>query len=60
VPYSQAVRLHKALDAAKVPNEMYTVPGAGHGGYSFEQNQNAWEAVRRFLQEHVKGLGDKK
>ena len=60
VPYSQAVRLHQALDAAKVPNQLFTVPGAGHGGYSFEQNQKAWEAVRRFLQEHVKGLGEKK
>jgi acetyl esterase/lipase len=56
VPYSQAVRLHKALDAAKVPNVLHTVPGADHGGYTFEQNQQAWEAVRRFLQEHVKGL----
>ncbi len=59
VPYAQAVRLHKALDAAKVPNQLYTVAGAGHGGYTYEQNQKAWEAVRRFLQEHVKGLGAK-
>ena len=57
VPYEQAVRLHKALDAAKVPNELHTVPGADHGGYTFEQNQKAWAAVRQFLQQHVKGLG---
>lgn len=57
VPYEQAVRLHKALDAAKVPNELHTVAGADHGGYTFEQNQKAWAAVRKFLQEHVKGLG---
>jgi acetyl esterase/lipase len=58
VPYSQAVRLHKALDAAKVPNQLYTVVGANHGGFSSEQNQKAWAAVRRFLEEHVKGLGN--
>jgi acetyl esterase/lipase len=58
VPYSQAVRLHKALDAAKVPNQLYTVAGGNHGGFSFEQNQKAWAAVRQFLREHVKGLGD--
>jgi len=50
------VRLHKALDAAKVPNELHTVAGADHGGYTFEQNQQAWAAIRQFLQAHVKGL----
>lgn len=62
VPYAQSVRLHKALDAAKVPNRLVTVPGANHGGFTYEQNQNAWTEIRRFLQEHVKGLqgaGDK-
>lgn len=56
VPYSQAVRMHKALDAAKVPNELFTVPGGGHGGFTAEQNQKAWAEVRKFLREHVKGL----
>lgn len=57
VPYSQSVRLHKALDAAKVPNQLVTVPGAGHGGFTYEQNQKSWAAIRQFLQENVKGLG---
>ena len=57
VPYEQAVRLHKALDAAKVPNELHTVPGADHGGYTYEQNQKAWAAIRQFLQQHVSGAG---
>jgi len=56
VPYEHAVRLHKALDAAKVPNQLYTVAGANHGGFTYEQNQLAWEGIRKFLQEHVKGL----
>ena len=57
VPYSQSVRLHKALDAAKVPNQLFTVPGAGHGGFTDEQNQKSWAAIREFLQKNVKGLG---
>ena len=56
VPYEQAVRLHKALDAAKVPNELHTVVGANHGGYTFDQNQKAWAAIRQFLREHLQGL----
>jgi acetyl esterase/lipase len=58
VPYAQSVRLHKALDAAGVPNELHTVPGAGHGGFSHEQNQEAWATVRAFLRKNVKGLGE--
>ncbi len=56
VPYEQSVRLHKALDSAKVTNELFTVPGAGHGGFTYEQNQKSWAEIRKFLQEHVKGL----
>jgi acetyl esterase/lipase len=58
VPYEQSVRLHKALDAAGVPNQLYTVPGANHGGFSYEQNQAAWAAIREFLKKNVKGLAD--
>ena len=56
VPFTQSVRLHKALDAAGVPNEFVPVPGAGHGGFTYEQNQKAWAAIRAFLQKNVKGL----
>jgi dipeptidyl aminopeptidase/acylaminoacyl peptidase len=58
VPHEQSVRLHKALDAAGVPNQLLTVPGAGHGGFSYEQNQGAWAAIREFLKKNVKGLAD--
>ncbi len=58
VPYEQSVRLHKALDAAKVPNQLVTIPGANHGGFTYEQNQKAWTEIRRFLQANVKGLGN--
>ncbi len=58
VPYAQSVRLHKALDAAGVTNELYTVPGAGHGGFTYDQNQRSWAEVRVFLRKNVKGLAE--
>jgi acetyl esterase/lipase len=50
VPYSHAVRLHEALTKAGVQNKLYTVPGGGHGGFTVEQNLQAFEAVRAFLE----------
>jgi acetyl esterase/lipase len=58
VPYQQSVRLHKALDAAGVINQLVTVPGAGHGGFSYEQDQTSWAAIREFLKKNVKGLAE--
>ncbi len=58
VPYAQSVRLHRALAGVGVPNRLVTVPGAGHGGFNYEQNQQAWAAIREFLRKNVKGLGD--
>jgi len=52
VPYSQGVRLHKALDAAGVPNELVTIPGGGHDGWSREENLRAQAAVFSFLEAH--------
>ena len=56
VPYEQSVRLHKALDAAGVPNRLVTMLGAGHGGFTYQENQRAWAAIREFLGQHVSGL----
>jgi acetyl esterase/lipase len=50
-PAAQAVRLHEALDRADVPNRLVTVPQGGHGGYTREQDERAWIAVRGFLRE---------
>jgi dipeptidyl aminopeptidase/acylaminoacyl peptidase len=50
VPYSHAVRLHEALTKAGVQNKLYTVPGGGHGGFTVEQNLQAFEAIRAFLE----------
>jgi acetyl esterase/lipase len=49
VPYSQAVKLHEALAKAGVRNQLFTVPGAGHGGFSLDQELKAFEAIRAFL-----------
>ncbi len=54
-PYAHATRLHEALQAAGVPNELVTVPGGGHGGFSYEENVRIYDAIRRFLGQHVLG-----
>lgn len=52
VPYSHATRLHKALDGAHIPNELLTIPGAGHGGFNAEQTLKIQHTISRFLKEH--------
>jgi dipeptidyl aminopeptidase/acylaminoacyl peptidase len=49
VPYSQAIRLRDALNAAHAPNELVTVTGGKHGGFSAEERIRAYVAIRRFL-----------
>jgi acetyl esterase/lipase len=49
VPYPEAVRLHEALAKAKVPNQLVTVPGGGHGGFSAEERVRIYTAIREFL-----------
>jgi acetyl esterase/lipase len=51
VPYSHAVRLHEALAKAGVRNQLLTLPGAGHGDFTDEQQLKAFEAARAFLVE---------
>lgn len=49
VPYSQAVRLHQALDKAGVRNQLVTIPGGKHGDFTAEQYIQAFTAIRVFL-----------
>jgi len=49
VPYSHGVRLHQALTKAGVKNQLFTIPGGGHGDFNDEQEWKAWEVVRTFL-----------
>jgi hypothetical protein len=34
-----------------VPNRLYTVAGGGHGGFTREQNEKSFAALREFLGE---------
>jgi len=49
VPYEHAVRLHKALNEAGVPNQLFTVKGGGHGQFADADNRKAYDAIREFL-----------
>ena len=52
VPYSHAVRLHKALDEAGVTNHLHTVEGGGHGGFSKAEQIKIHGKIDTFLKEH--------
>jgi acetyl esterase/lipase len=49
VPYTHGVRLKQALDKAGVPNELVTIPGGKHGGFSRDETLTAYGAIRQFL-----------
>jgi acetyl esterase/lipase len=51
VPYQHAVRLHKALDQAGVPNKLITIAGGGHGDWDRSQNILAQAAIDHFLED---------
>ncbi len=42
VPYAQAVSLHAALAKAGVPNQLVTIRGGGHGGFSRQDIVNSY------------------
>ncbi len=52
VPYTHALRLQKALDEKGVPNQLYTVPGGKHGGFTQEQYKKIYAVVETFLRDH--------
>ncbi len=52
VPYSHAVELHRRLDEAGTENELLTIPGGGHGGFSPAETAEIDRAVRAFLGRH--------
>jgi len=58
VPYSNAVRLHQALDKAGDVNQLVTVRGGKHGFQAFSDADtlDAYRQVFAFLDAHVSGL----
>jgi acetyl esterase/lipase len=57
VPYQHAVRLHEALSRVSVPNQLLTIPGGKHGGFSADERTRIFVAIREFLAKN--GLGEK-
>lgn len=49
VPYSQNVRLRDALTKAGATNELFTVPGAGHGNFKPDERTKIYVKIREFL-----------
>jgi acetyl esterase/lipase len=52
VPYSHAVRLHDALNKAGLPNQLLTIPGGKHGGFTRDETMKIFTTVREFLTKH--------
>jgi acetyl esterase/lipase len=52
VPYPEAVRLHEALTKVNVANQLVTIPGAAHGGFSAADRVKIYVAIRAFLEKN--------
>lgn len=52
VPYAHAVRLHDALAKAGTANQLLTIPGGGHGGFTPEERTKIFSTIREFLTRH--------
>jgi acetyl esterase/lipase len=57
VPYRHSVRLTAALTKAGVANQLVTIPGGKHGGFTPEERTRIYVAIREFLARN--GLGGK-
>ncbi len=51
-PYQHAVELHEGLTRAGVPNQLFTVPGGGHGGFTSEETREIFATIHQFLREN--------
>jgi dipeptidyl aminopeptidase/acylaminoacyl peptidase len=49
VPYNHAVRLHGALTKEGVPNQLLTIPGGKHGGFTKDEMAKIYGAIKEFL-----------
>ncbi len=52
VPYYHAVRLHQALEKAGVENQLLTLPDAGHGHFSSQEERQINQTIRSFLSQY--------
>ena len=51
VPYSQTLRLDKALEKAGVKHKLITIPGGRHGGFSPDQMKMIYASIGDFLKQ---------
>jgi len=51
-PYEQSARLHKALTAVGVANELVTIKGGAHGQFKEAEEEDAYEKIHAFLRLH--------
>jgi acetyl esterase/lipase len=49
VPFSHATRLHEALKSAGTQNELFPIPGGGHGQFKPDERTRAYVKIREFL-----------
>ena len=49
MPYQHAVRLQEALNRAGVPNQLLTIPGVRHGGFTPDEKLKIYATIREFL-----------
>lgn len=56
VPYQHSVRLTEALSKVDVPNQLVTIPGGKHGGFTPEERTRIYLAIHDFLKKN--GLGE--
>jgi acetyl esterase/lipase len=49
VPYTHALRLQKALNEAGVSNQLLTIPGGKHGGFTPDERTRIFAAIHEFL-----------
>ena len=49
VPYAHGVKLHEALTKAGVPNQLLTIPGGKHGGFTKQESLKIFAAIQEFL-----------
>ena len=52
VPYQHAIDYHKALQKAGVPNQLVTVPGGKHGGFTADEYRSLYKDIFAFLSKH--------
>ena len=50
VPYEQATALHESLSS---PNELVSIEGANHGGFSDQAFQRAYTDIFAFLANYI-------